>query len=101
MRFVWTLACLSLLPLYASAQVVKEGPIADIKVLLKEPLTYEKHVEPIFYKRCTVCHSGNLKEGKLDILELRRAILANMPDTKSYFGQQAYWQSAVADRSKK
>src|SRR6185369_14069166 len=28
---------------------------------------YEKHVEPIFYKRCTVCHSGNLKEGKLDI----------------------------------
>lgn len=41
------------------------------------------------------------KEGKLDILELRRAILANMPDTKSYFGQQAYWQSAVADRNRK
>ena len=67
MRFVWTLACLSLLPLAASAQAVKEGPIAEIKVELKEPLTYEKHVEPIFFKRCTVCHSGNLKEGKLDI----------------------------------
>jgi peroxiredoxin len=41
------------------------------------------------------------KEGKLDILELRRVILANMPDTKSYIGQQAYWQAAVADKKKK
>ena len=41
------------------------------------------------------------KEGKVDILELRRVILANMPDTKSYIGQQAYWQAAVADKTKK
>jgi peroxiredoxin len=41
------------------------------------------------------------KEGKLDILDLRRAILANMPDTRSYIGQQAYWQAAVADKAKK
>jgi peroxiredoxin len=41
------------------------------------------------------------KEGKLDILEMRRVILANMPDTKAYFGQQAYWQAAVAEKSKK
>jgi len=41
------------------------------------------------------------KEGKLDILELRRVILANMPDTKSYFGQQAYWQAAVGGTRKK
>jgi peroxiredoxin len=41
------------------------------------------------------------KEGKLDILELRRVILANMPDTKSYFGQQAYWQAAVGGVRKK
>jgi peroxiredoxin len=40
------------------------------------------------------------KEGKIDILELRRVILANMPDTKSYIGQQAYWQAAVADKTK-
>jgi thiol-disulfide isomerase/thioredoxin len=38
------------------------------------------------------------KEGKLDILELRRVILANMPDTRSYIGQQAYWQAAVAGK---
>src|SRR6476659_287342 len=41
------------------------------------------------------------KEGTIDILELRRVILANMPDTKSYIGQQAYWQAAVADKTKK
>jgi len=41
------------------------------------------------------------KEGKFDILEVRRTILANMPDTKSYIGQQAYWQKAVADKTKK
>jgi peroxiredoxin len=40
-------------------------------------------------------------EGKNDILELRRVILANMPDTRSYIGQQAYWQAAVADKTKK
>ncbi|MEP6915170.1 MAG: redoxin family protein [Acidobacteriota bacterium] len=41
------------------------------------------------------------KEGKFDILELRRTILANMPDSKSYVGQQAYWQAAVAAKRKK
>jgi peroxiredoxin len=41
------------------------------------------------------------KEGKVDVLELRRVILANMPDTRSYIGQQAYWQAAIADKTKK
>jgi peroxiredoxin len=41
------------------------------------------------------------KEGKIDILDVRRTILANMPDTKSYIGQQAYWQKAVAEKPKK
>jgi len=41
------------------------------------------------------------KEGKIDILDVRRTILANMPDTKSYIGQQAYWQTAVGDKGKK
>jgi peroxiredoxin len=38
------------------------------------------------------------KEGTIDILEVRRTILAAMPDTKSYIGQQAYWQKAVAEK---
>ena len=41
------------------------------------------------------------KEGKIDILDVRRTILAAMPDTRSYIGQQAYWQKAVADKTKR
>jgi peroxiredoxin len=33
------------------------------------------------------------KEGKLDILDMRRAVLKNMPDGRSYIGQLAYWNS--------
>jgi thiol-disulfide isomerase/thioredoxin len=33
------------------------------------------------------------KEGKLDIYELRRAILRNMPDVVAYPGQHDYWNS--------
>ncbi len=33
------------------------------------------------------------KAGKFDLLEVRRVILANLPDTKSYIGQKAYWSS--------
>jgi peroxiredoxin len=32
--------------------------------------------------------------GDLDTLKLRRAILANLPDTKDYPGDQAYWSSS-------
>ncbi len=68
MRSLLTLALVALFPLAVSAQGAKEaGPIKIIKVELKEPISYEKHVEPMFYKRCTVCHSGNVKEGKLDL----------------------------------
>jgi peroxiredoxin len=36
------------------------------------------------------------KEGKIDILEVRRTVLAAMPDTRGYIGSQAYWKNAVA-----
>lgn len=34
--------------------------------------------------------------GDLDTLKLRRAILANLPDTKEYPGEQKYWSAAAA-----
>ena len=40
------------------------------------------------------------KEGNIGILDVRRTILAAMPDTKSYIGQQAYWQAATAEKKK-
>jgi peroxiredoxin len=36
------------------------------------------------------------KEGKIDIVQTRRTILVNFPDTRGYVGQQAYWTAAVA-----
>jgi peroxiredoxin len=41
------------------------------------------------------------KEGKIDILEVRRHILAAMPDTSGYIGSKAYWTKALADSRKK
>jgi WD40 repeat protein len=68
MRLFLTLACVGLLPFAALAQGKLEGgPIKVVKIDRKDPISYDKDVEPIFYKRCTVCHSGNVKESKLDI----------------------------------
>ena len=40
------------------------------------------------------------KEGKIDILEVRRIVLANMPDTRGYIGSKAYWMKALAETKK-
>ena len=40
------------------------------------------------------------KEGRIDILEVRRHILAAMPDTSGYIGSKAYWTKALADSRK-
>jgi peroxiredoxin len=41
------------------------------------------------------------KEGRIDILDVRRMILASMPDTSGYIGSKAYWMKAVAQARKK
>ena len=41
------------------------------------------------------------KEGKIDILEVRRIVLANMPDTSGYIGSKAYWMNAVEEMARK
>ena len=41
------------------------------------------------------------KEGKIDILEVRRIVLAAMPDTSGYIGSKAYWMRAVEEMKKK
>jgi hypothetical protein len=35
--------------------------------------------------------------GDLDTLKLRRAILANLPDSKEYPGEQKYWSAAAGN----
>lgn len=45
----------------------ERGPIPEIKLDRKEPISYEKDVEPIFKAKCMVCHSGNILEGNYDM----------------------------------
>lgn len=66
MRYLLSAAVLCALPLAALPQGELK-PIKEIKIDLKKPVSYEEHVEPILVKRCTVCHSGSVKEGRLDV----------------------------------
>jgi WD40 repeat protein len=45
----------------------KEQEIKVVKLDRKEPVLFEKDIEPILVNRCAFCHSGNIKEGKLDL----------------------------------
>ncbi|MSR32344.1 MAG: NB-ARC domain protein [Gemmataceae bacterium] len=42
-------------------------PILVVELDRKEPVSYDKDIEPILVKKCNFCHSGNIKEGKLDL----------------------------------
>lgn len=64
MRSLLTLGLLAVLPTLAFAA---GEPIEVIKIERKDPILYEKDIHPIFKAKCTVCHSGALKEGKLDL----------------------------------
>ena len=40
-------------------------PVVDLK--RTTPVVYENEVEPILARKCAYCHSGNIKEGQLDL----------------------------------
>jgi WD40 repeat protein len=72
MRPLVSLCLLVLLSGFVPAQDKpdKAAAVQPIKVVgldRKEPVTYEKDIEPILVNKCQYCHSGNLKEGKLDL----------------------------------
>jgi WD40 repeat protein len=58
-----------LLPLSADDPEKPEEvqPIKVIELNHKEPVAYEKEIEPILIKKCAVCHSGIEKKGKFDV----------------------------------
>lgn len=59
-----------LFPVVGVAQEKKDNkldPIPEIKLDRKEPVAYEKDIEPIFANKCFVCHSGKELNGKLDL----------------------------------
>src|SRR5687767_9236017 len=42
-------------------------PIKVVALDRKDAVTYENDIEPIFVKKCAFCHSGNVKEARLDM----------------------------------
>lgn len=63
-------AVVLVLPVLALAQEKKDAkldPIPEVKLDRKEPVSYEKDVEPILANKCFVCHSGRELNGKLDL----------------------------------
>jgi WD40 repeat protein len=70
MRFLLTLCLLALLPAWALAQEKEKKPLQPIAVVQldrKDPVLYEKDIEPILVNKCQFCHSGPVKEGKFDM----------------------------------
>jgi WD40 repeat protein len=70
MRCCLTLCLIALVPGLAAAEDKRkkgEDPIKVVELKRKEPVSYAKDVEPIFYNKCISCHSGNIKESKLDL----------------------------------
>src|SRR5437868_13827129 len=72
MRYVMLasfLAVTALATVAGQAQEKKkeQGPVKVIELKRTDAVSYEKEVEPIFYKKCITCHSGSVKEGNLDI----------------------------------
>ena len=42
-------------------------PIAVVDLKRATPVIYETEIEPILARKCAYCHSGNIKEGQLDL----------------------------------
>ncbi len=69
MRLILTL-CLILvvsLPVRADKKTTNIVPIPVVTLSRKEPVRYEKDIEPILVNKCMTCHSGPVKEAKLDM----------------------------------
>src|SRR6266446_8073916 len=69
MRLILTL-CLLLhftLPVRADKKTNNTAPIPVVTLNRKEPVRYDKDIEPILVNKCMFCHSGPVKEAKLDM----------------------------------
>jgi WD40 repeat protein len=71
MRCLLSITLLLSFPLVIAADDQKPKstvqPIQVIALNRKEPVVYEKDIEPILVNKCMFCHSGAVKEGKFDM----------------------------------
>jgi WD40 repeat protein len=54
-------------PAMADKKKKPTGPIPVITLNRKDPVRYEKEIEPILVNKCMVCHSGPVKEANFDM----------------------------------
>ncbi len=66
---VGSILCLALfaLPVRAADGDKKAAAIPVVVLDHKEPVSFDKEIEPILAAKCVVCHSGPVKEGRLDL----------------------------------
>jgi WD40 repeat protein len=74
-----TIAVALVFPLLALAQEKKDSkvePIPEVKIDRKDPVLYEKDIEPILANKCFVCHTGKevSSSGKLDMATYEKLI---------------------------
>jgi WD40 repeat protein len=55
------------LPVHDDKKANNIAPIPVVTLNRKEPVRYEKDIEPILVNKCMFCHSGPVKEAKLDM----------------------------------
>jgi WD40 repeat protein len=71
MRYLAGLCFLVFLPGFLVAKDEKPKtsaqPIKEVTLDRKDPVLYDKDIEPILVNKCQFCHSGSIKEGKLDM----------------------------------
>jgi WD40 repeat protein len=71
MRYPTALCLLAILPGILLAQQEKRKtasePIEEIQLEHKDPVLFDREIEPILIHKCQFCHSGSVKEGKLDM----------------------------------
>jgi WD40 repeat protein len=69
MRLILSIFVVFLLALSVRAdkKANNTAPIPVVTLNRKEPVRYEKDIEPILVNKCVVCHSGPVKEAKLDM----------------------------------
>src|SRR5262249_36645291 len=70
MRWSPIISLIALFPAVALAQEKKAGSMDPIKVVAldrKTAVAYEKEIEPVLVNKCLFCHSGPVKEGRLDM----------------------------------
>jgi WD40 repeat protein len=85
-------AVLLVLPALALAQEKKDAkldPIPEVKLDRKDPVAYEKDVEPILANKCFVCHSGKELNGKLDLSSYEKLMKGGKHGTPVVAGKAA------------